>query len=280
MNGHEISDERLAALADGELPEAEAASLRARIVEDVDLAERYALFVETRELLAPEPSAEADEGLDRLAAALRGASAAEQPAAPRRFGVIEGGGASQPAAAPASAPAARPAPRFRVAAPALAACLALAVGGALGFSVGRSGTTTGTAGGIAAISGAPAADVALASALEKTPSGERLAWTDDGAKLKGAVSVVSTHRLGDGRLCREYEISVEGRDGAVVGLGCRAPAGGWTTEALARSAGGSDYATASGASVIEGAIERLGGEGALPQDDEKGLIAGGWKSGS
>ncbi len=272
MDVTKISDERLAALADGELPAEEAAALRAAIAGDETLAERFALFVETRELLAPEPRAAADAGHDRLAAAIRAADRPHRPA----LSVVEGGGPARPA--PRATPQPRLAPRFRVAAPALAACLALAVGGLLGFEFGRGGTTTGSAGGIAAVPGAPGADVALASALERTPSGEKLSWTDDAARLHGAVSIVSTHRLDDGRLCREYEVSVDGRDGGVVGLGCRRKDGGWLTEALARNAGGSDYATASGLSVIEGAIERLGGHGALSETEERDLIAKNWKA--
>lgn len=281
MSGEVITDVKLAALADGELPAEEASALHALIAEDPELAERYVVFVETRELLAPEPATESDAGLDRLAAAIRASAEepeAEAPPAPKRFGVIQGGAGERdvPASKPAPANQSRPAPRFHVAMPALAACLALLVGGALGFSVGRSGTTTEGAGGIAAISGAPAAGVALASALEKTPSGERLAWTDKGAKLAGAVSIVSTHRVGD-RVCREYEASVEGRDAVAVGLGCRAPDGRWSTEMVARKAGaGSGYDAASGASVVEGALETMGSEGALSAEDEKRLIEGGW----
>ena len=46
----QMDDERLMALADGEITGPEAEALQARIAADVDLAERYALFVETADL--------------------------------------------------------------------------------------------------------------------------------------------------------------------------------------------------------------------------------------
>ena len=55
----EVSDDMLMALADAELPEAEARSLRLRIAANPDLAARFAVFAETRALLQaafqPEP---------------------------------------------------------------------------------------------------------------------------------------------------------------------------------------------------------------------------------
>ncbi|MDO8882642.1 anti-sigma factor [Pseudotabrizicola sp.] len=55
----EVSDDMLMALADGELPETDARTLRQRIEADADLAARYAIFAETRAMLQaafpPEP---------------------------------------------------------------------------------------------------------------------------------------------------------------------------------------------------------------------------------
>jgi surface antigen len=272
-------DERLMALADGELGGDEALALRARIAADPSLAERFALFVETRALLAAEDGAaeeQNDPGLARLAAAIHAADKAlgsdAAPVAPRRFGVIEGGAPTT--AAPV--PRARPASRFHVAAPALAASLALAIGGLLGYGVGRQGAGpgAGTDRSVVAIANAPAAMTAASRALQGAASGEAVAWTD-GAGLKGAVTVLSSHRLGDDGVCREYEVTVEGRDDKAVALGCRV-ADGWRTELAARAGGGDGYAKASGASVAEAALADLGSSGAMTPEEEAALIKDGW----
>lgn len=51
MTQEDMSDERLMALADGELPEDEAAALLKRVEKDAALAKRYAVFVDTRRVL-------------------------------------------------------------------------------------------------------------------------------------------------------------------------------------------------------------------------------------
>ena len=77
----EVSDEMLMALADGEMEDADAMALRARIARDSALAARYAVFADTREALrdafvqGPVPG--------RLVAAVHAVSAAQDDAAPR-----------------------------------------------------------------------------------------------------------------------------------------------------------------------------------------------------
>ncbi|GLK79745.1 hypothetical protein [Methylopila turkensis] len=274
MDKTSVPDDRLAALADGELPADEASALRARIDRDAALADRFAVFVETRALLAPEPAAEAEAGLDRLAAAIRasGAEARRTPA----LSLIEGGLAPAQRQPAAARPGARPAARFRYATPALAASLALVVGGALGFAVGRGEAPgSGSAGDVVAALGDPAVTAAISTALERTPSGEAVSWSTSANTIKGAVSVIATHAVGQG-VCREYEASVEGRAGGLVALGCRLSDGGWRTEIVARKAEAEGYAAASGASVVENALEAMGSAGPLSADDEKERIEARW----
>ncbi|RXF73737.1 hypothetical protein [Hansschlegelia zhihuaiae] len=275
----DVSDERLMALADGEIDAADARALRARIAADPSLAERFALFVETRALLAAEDGAaeeQTDPGLARLAAAIHAADralGAENDATPkRRFGVVEGGGSSAPAQP------ARPRARFHVATPALAACLALAIGGVLGYGLGRQAIGPGEEDrNVVAIANAPAAMAATSRALQGAPSGEAVAWTDGGAGLKGAVTVLSSHRIGDDGVCREYEVTIEGRDDKAVALGCRT-ADGWRTELAARAGVGDGYAKASGASIAEAALADLGSSGAMTPEEESSLIKDGWRA--
>lgn len=281
MKDRQISDDRLVALADGELSTADAATLHGRIGADPELAERYALFVETRALLTPiykvaqERDAD-DGGLDRLASAIRTADAARSsPPGRPPFTVVEGGADAAARREEAVAPRRIIQPWFR--APALAASLALAVGGVLGYAAGHRGAAGDPGGGIAAVAGAPGAEIALASALERSGSGERLAWSDAATNLKGAVSVISTHRLKDGRICREHETSVDGQADRAVGLSCRGTNGRWRTEIVARNAeSGSDYGTASGANMVENALEGMGSEGAASAAEERRLLSSGW----
>lgn len=120
----EVSDDMLMALADGELPETDAARLHERITADPALAARYAVFVDTRSLLqqafpaSPVPSRLID-------AVLSGAPHSPAVVAfPRRAATASVWGA------------------------ALAACIMLALGG---FWAGRSTAPGGGAGNIGAM---------------------------------------------------------------------------------------------------------------------------------
>jgi hypothetical protein len=82
----EVSDEMLMALADGELTDPDARILHQRIAADPDLAERYAVFAETRALMQaaypPEPVP------DRLIAAALQAEASRATVLPFRRRVV------------------------------------------------------------------------------------------------------------------------------------------------------------------------------------------------
>ncbi|HMO73468.1 MAG TPA: hypothetical protein PKC84_17830, partial [Paracoccaceae bacterium] len=142
----EKDDTMVMALADGELPAAEARHLLARVAADPDLTDRFARFVETRDLVrqamdpGPVPA--------RLLAAIEAAPALPDP------------GPNVVALRPRMRALARPM--------ALAAALVLAVG--LGAVL--------TGGG-----GAPGGDPALAAAraLEGLPTGAEAALADGGS---------------------------------------------------------------------------------------------------
>lgn len=277
MGEERITDDRLAALADGELPADEAAELRRAIAADLALAERFSLFVETRQLLAPEQIASSiaaeEAALARLAAAVRAADAAPTGPALR---VVEGARREAPApqARRLEPRAARPASRFRVAAPAMAASLALVIGGIAGYALGgRSGADAGSD--AIAIAGPPAARAALASALDTAKSGDAVDW-NDGA-MRGAITVIASHRLEDGRVCREFEATLPDRGGPVVGLACRGAGGGWRAEIAARGrVAGEGYSAASAMGIVEGALADLGSPGPLGAEEERSLLAAGW----
>jgi anti-sigma factor RsiW len=125
----DVSDEDLMALADGELPPVEAERLRERLADDPDLAERFALFAETRALLDDSP-ATANEADARLAASILAMAGPAPAAAPERpvLTAIPGGRVDMPVAPPAP----RSAPVWR---------LPLAASVALGAFAGALATT-------------------------------------------------------------------------------------------------------------------------------------------
>ena len=262
MTGTTISDETLMALADGELPEAEATAVRSRIAADPALAARFAAFVETRMLLQ-EPA---------------GAITA---ATPRRLVDTILQHESEPRAGRASAGAAiRSAPGVR---PALwrlpmAAAIAFTLGGLVGSFVASRNVSRDFAA-AADILSLQAVRTAVAEALDRTPSGTEVAWSDPTSGLSGRVLVVATQRLNDATACREYDISYRGpSNGSVVAASCRRDDT-WRTEiAVFRADGDKVFTPASGASVVEQYLTDLGSSGALSADDEKAAIAQRWSN--
>ena len=77
---------------------------------------------------------------------------------------------------------------------------------------------------------------ALAQALDRTVSGETVAWRNPDSGSSGTVTPLRTFRARDGRWCREYEQAIDGPAGPerLVGIACR-DAGAWRSEAVAAS---------------------------------------------
>jgi anti-sigma factor RsiW len=272
-----VTDELLMALADGELPEGEASLLRSRIASDPDLAERFAVFVETAALLAPDDPAAAAEVPDHLrASVLRMANEAAvsngQPVNPlARFAVVAGG-ASKPDVAPSAAPQATAAPQRMVRSwyVALAASVALMVGGVLGYGLQGVGGDRDTLE-LATFQGAR---LALASALASLPSGETRAWSDQRRGQGGTLAVVATHRMAGGSICREAEVSGATEAGRQTIIACRKD-GRWITQALIATGGATGFSPASGAhAVAEQVLEALGSQSVLSKAEEAAFLAG------
>ncbi|MGL5114409.1 MAG: hypothetical protein ACRC7C_03705, partial [Beijerinckiaceae bacterium] len=238
-----VTDEMLMALADGELPMAEANELRSLIGVDPDLAERFALFAETAALLAPDSAADAAEVPDHLrAAVLRMANEAGatngQPINPlARFAVVAGGAATPESAAQTSVQpvAARP-PAARTWLMPLAASVALMIGGFLGYSL--RGPTGGQ--GDLEIASSAGARTALAGALASLPSGETRTWSDAASGQRGTLAIIATHRMAGGGLCREAEITGSTDAGKQTIIACRKD-GGWRTQAVIANGGANGF---------------------------------------
>ncbi|HEV7324795.1 MAG TPA: hypothetical protein VGN91_06990 [Bosea sp. (in: a-proteobacteria)] len=235
-----VTDEELMALADGELAPDAAERLHALVVADPDLAERFAILAETRFLLEGE-RAEAPALPEKL-----------PPAAPR-LSVIAGG---KPAA-----PDTTPARRWpRLALP-LAASFLFVAGGLAGYLAGGGGRSE------SGIALAGFSRQGIDAALSQTASGAEASLS--GGKLR----VIASHKLGDGRLCREYTLTRAAEPGWDA-VACR-DAGNWRTEFLAAKAPPAPgYAPASGDTSIGAFLSERGAEPVSPDEERKLLGAG------
>lgn len=235
----EEEDVMLMRLADGELPEPEAAALRRRLAAEPALAARYALFTGTRRLAAEAYAPVAEETVpDRLLAAVRAA------AAPPAATVI---------------PFRRRAARF---APlALAASVAALLAAPAGYLMGRQGM---------AGLGDPLAGsrAVIAAALERDASG--------GERRAGGtiVRVLASHPTEAG-ICRDF--AVEAPEGAALGIACR-EGGAWRLRASVALVGGEALRPANpDHPVIGAALERLGAAPPLDAAREAAMMQRGWR---
>ncbi len=241
----EEEDMLLMRLADGELDEAEAAKLRARLAADPGLAARHALFVRTRSAVA--------------AAA---APAAAQPVPPALIAaVLAADAAARRAVAPT--PPARPSAR-RWVPMALAASVAALLALPAGYWLGREG-----AGRTVALRDTLAgAQGLVAATLEGTASGT--VRTEGGFR----VQPLATHPVAGGT-CREFRL--DGPAGALAGLACR-EGGAWALRASVAVERGDALRTASAEHPLIGAmLERLQAAPPLDEAAEAALMRRGWR---
>jgi hypothetical protein len=275
-----ISDETLMALADGELAQADEMAVRGQIAVDPALAVRFAAFVETRMLLqrpvrATATTAEATPR--RLVAAImqHGADLRERGTDGARD---DAPGMDRPGASDGDVLGAARSAREVLWRLPIAAAIAFALGGLVGYLAAPRDASRDLAAapGILAI---PAAQLAVAEALDRVPSGGERSWSDKSSGLSGRVLIVSTHRINEATACREYEISYRGpSSGSVVGASCRRNDV-WRTEiAVFRSDPEAGFSPASGMSAIEQYLVDLGSPGPVSAEDEKVAIAQGWKA--
>ncbi len=265
-------DEKLMRLADGELDAAEEAELRPRIEVDPVLAERFALFVETRALLVGEiPAAKAEPVPERLIAAIQRV-AGKSAAAPPTLTVVAGAAGGQRGAAAPGAPRVARAPSvWRMAL--AASILALVAGGVIGYGLapGLSGRLDPALADLAAL---PGAKSAIAEALATTPSGQVRRWSDAASGLSGEIKIIATHRMADG-VCREYEVAAARADMArQTMVSCRRGAG-WQTQIVVFSHVGTGYVPANGGhEAIEQMLAAIGSRGVVTGEEEAQLLRG------
>lgn len=247
----EVNDTMLMALADGELNPPEADRLRALIAADPALAERYALFAETRALMADAFPPESVP--DRLVRAVLdtpagdAADAAAGPGAEPRGQLI----AFRRRPAPGDDGAADGPRRWLGAA--LAASLALAMIG--GFWAGR---------GSAPVAMVAATPEDAAAALSATPTGGEIALPGG-----GNARALASYQTDLG-LCR-----LIGMDHSRVVV-CQDPAtGGWGTAISVGAAQGETYLPASdlATGLIDRLLDDIGAGAAMDAADEAAALS-------
>jgi hypothetical protein len=236
----QVTDEMLIAHADGELPADAAARVEAALVADAALAARYAALTGAGHAARQAFAAVAREPVpDRLLAAVLAADAS--------------------AAAPPPAPANAPGTGRRF--------VAVAAALVLGLALGHLTAPLLSGGGEQPFASLPPS---LVAALSAGASGDRMETA--GAP---AVTVLSTHRLGDGTICRAVDIA--GKAPAAA-LACR-EGGGWRLVALVgrTSEAGGTYRPASDLDpLLQEVLDQRGAGPALAPGEEAALRARGW----
>jgi len=271
MTERRISDDALMALADNELPETEANELRAALRNDEDAATRFAMFVETRMLLA-DPARHDEEVSDALRAAVVRAdaqySAQDRITTNGRDRALPGRPSHDrgPRRAVGSGANAR---RWQMP---MAAALLLSLGGLSGYLIAQQQRSADNSLQTALMT-IPGNERALSDALDTGISGSETVLTG-GQGEKVRIVVLSTHRLADGTFCREFEIARAQE--SLIGASCRRN-NGWRTEvAVLRDSGKGRVVPASGAAVVDDHLNALGSEGALSPEDERAAMAHNW----
>ncbi|MDQ8728104.1 hypothetical protein [Bradyrhizobium sp. LHD-71] len=241
-----ITDETLMALADGELEPAEAARVREALRRDVDLAARFASFAESRALLSGASGRAANDDVpERLVNTAR------------RLGDALSGVASRQQ----SSHSLRQSDRFK--AMALAASIALCVGGVLGFAFRSLQSSDGTP-----ANGVALNDIAVSPAekdlLFQLASGESRQVQSGTATAD--ITMVSTHRMEDGSICREFSAAIAGtQQTRVACLRERA----WRVHLVVVSSSDGGFSPASGHATADEFIEALGSKEILTGDAER-----------
>ena len=251
MTRHHFDDETLMAFADGELDDAAAAEVEAAVNADPALAERIALFAESRALARDAFLPRLDEPVPASLRAAVEAAIAEQE---RSGGTV----VPLPRRRPAAANQNRP--RWSRFAMAAAASVAIVAAGLGGYLAGSGGDADGQQVALIAVPG-------IADALSTVASGEETEL----AGGTGSFRAVSSFVDGADRLCREFEYSAT--DGAYVAIACR-EATDWSL-AFAMGTGGNTggYAPASSLETLDSYLMAIEAGQPLSPEEEAAALA-------
>ena len=248
MSQLHLSDEILMAFADGELEEPSAAAVAKAMAEDPAVAKRIMDFQQSRRLTRSAFSAVLMPDVPpQLRAAVSAQVKAYEPT---------GRTSADPDSKPPRSERLTRRPEFVQWA--LAASIA-AIGLALGYVAGSWGAPE--AGGLMAQLESPV----VHRELSRTPSG------DDVELPVGRLRVISTYRLADGSLCREFRLQSSGQTAEAVA--CRN--GGWsTTFAMAGAANDTTYTPSGGGDPMAAYLQDINAGEPLVGETEARALAG------
>jgi len=246
MIKQEFDDETLMAFADGELDEAQSQALEEALATDDALAERLAVFLDSRRLVGDALKPLIDEPVPEalLVSVRRMAEDAQRAADKPQDNVV----AFQPRQQSVAAPTAR---RWLMP---LAASVVAVITGIIGFSVGRMGPPP-------ADSGAE-----IASALDREASGNDIALDASGKVLH----VIATFRDERGDVCREYELKEPA--GRTLTIACRQQDG-WTTRLALTAPAADGYVPASSQETVDAYLASIQAGAPLSAEEERIALA-------
>lgn len=243
MSEKQFDDETLMAFADGELDEEQSRALEKALEEDDALAERLAVFLDSRTLLSDTLKPLNDEPIPEALAAKVAAMTQEATAAKdAQQNVL----AFKPKAT-------SPARSVRPWLLPLAASLIAVISGVAGFSVGQmGGQSTGL-------------EQNIASALDREASGKDIALAGSG----NILHIVSTFRDEDGALCREYEVKEPAN--STLTVSCQEN-GGWSTRLALTQPRVEGYAPASAHETVGAYLTSINASAPLSQKEEQAIL--------
>ncbi|MFN3718318.1 MAG: hypothetical protein ACK4UW_05360 [Rhizobium rhizophilum] len=245
-----IPDEMLMAFADGELAPAEENEIGAALAEDEALAERLAVFMDTRESLAETMKPLIDEPVpEALQASLASAIAAareKQTAPPEADETVVAFRQRAPSPLVTRSTGSSMSSPWAMA---LAASFVGIVVGLGGFLLGQSSAI------------APEApSVAVNEALETLPSGGDRALSD-----AESLHMIASFRDAEGHLCREYERKAA--DAVTTAVACHGPAG-WQTRIALTNPVAEGYVPASTTDTLDAFLSGIGAGAPLSPQEE------------
>lgn len=246
MIKQEFDDETLMAFADGELDEAQSQVLEEALATDDALAERLAVFLDSRRLVGDALKPLIDEPVpEALMASVRQMAEDAQRAADKPQDNVV---AFHPRPQQSVTPVAR---RWLMP---LAASIVAAITGVIGFSIGRLGPPTADFG------------AQIASALDREASGRDVLLDASGKVLH----VIATFRDERGDLCREYEVKEPA--GRTLTIACRQE-GAWTTRLALAAPTAEGYVPASSQETIDAYLVSIQAGAPLSAEEERAALA-------
>lgn len=247
MTKQNFDDETLMAFADGELDETRTLAIEEALATDNALAERLAVFMDSRQMVGDTLKPLIDEPVpDALLASVRKiAEDAQKKTTAPQDNVV-----AFHTTPPADA-SLRTKPRWLIP---LAASVVALISGVVGFSIGQSGSASNETA------------VAIAAALDREPSGQDVPLGATGSVLR----LVSTFQVEGGELCREYELREA--FSRTLTVACRLD-GAWATRLALTTPVSEGYAPASSQETVDSYLATIQAGVPLSSDEEKQALS-------